>query len=169
MPAICSSCLNRIGAAMHFTFPLRCVRSIAKWNWPRFACGWNTASHALWSPHNVWKPGWIWIPAAFRALGPLDAIAQAAGRCNRAGKLETALLRVFQPEDAGCPPGVYKQARDLTATLLNREEGLSIDDPEGFEEYFRSLYAISSLEDRRLLEAIKGRDFREVRKHYCII
>jgi hypothetical protein len=109
------------------------------------------------------------FPAAFRALGPLDAIAQAAGRCNRNGKLEAGVLRVFRPEDAGYPPGVYKQAAGLTDALLNGEEGLSIDDPAGFEKYFRTLYSIASLEDRDLLEAIQTRHFPLVRKHYRII
>jgi CRISPR-associated helicase Cas3/CRISPR-associated endonuclease Cas3-HD len=109
------------------------------------------------------------FPAAFRALGPLDAIAQAAGRCNRNGKLEVGVLRVFRPEDAGYPPGVYQQAAGLTDALLNGEEGLSIDDPAGFEKYFRTLYSITSLEDRDLLEAIQTRHFPLVRKHYRII
>jgi CRISPR/Cas system-associated endonuclease/helicase Cas3 len=109
------------------------------------------------------------FPAAFRALGPLDSIAQAAGRCNRNGKLEAGVLRVFRPEDAGYPPGVYQQAAGLTEALLNGEEGLSIDDPAGFEKYFRTLYSITSLEDRDLLEAIRSRHFPLVRKHYRII
>ncbi|MGC9973515.1 MAG: CRISPR-associated endonuclease Cas3'' [Bryobacteraceae bacterium] len=109
------------------------------------------------------------FPAAFRALGPLDAMAQAAGRCNRNGKLAAGVLRVFVPEGGGYPMGGYKQAADLTAILLNRAEGVSIDDPAAFDEYFRSLYSIAKLEHRPLLEAIQTRDFPEVRKHYRII
>ena len=109
------------------------------------------------------------FPAAFRAMGPLDAIAQAAGRCNRNGKLEAGVLRVFRPEDAVYPPGVYEQAAGLTEALLNGEGGLSIDDPAGFEKYFRSLYSIASLEDRNLLEAIQSKHFPDVRKNYRII
>jgi CRISPR/Cas system-associated endonuclease/helicase Cas3 len=109
------------------------------------------------------------FPSAFRALGPLDSIAQAAGRCNRNGRLEAGKLRVFVPEDAGYPMGVYKQAADLTAALLNREEGLSIDDPKCFGDYFRRLYAIASLEDRPLMEAVRARHFPDVRMHYRII
>ena len=109
------------------------------------------------------------FPAVFRALGPLDSIAQAAGRCNRNGKLEAGTLRVFVPEDGGSPPGVYKQATDLTAALLNADGGLSIDDPAAFEQYFRVLYSIARVEDPGLLEFIQARDFREVRKRYRII
>jgi CRISPR-associated endonuclease/helicase Cas3 len=109
------------------------------------------------------------FPVAFRALGPLDSIAQAAGRCNRNGKSAEGVLTVFVPEDAGYPPGVYKQASDLTALLLNREEGLSIDDAAGFDDYFRQLYSITNLEDRDLLQAIKTKHFPDVRKFYRVI
>jgi CRISPR-associated endonuclease/helicase Cas3 len=76
---------------------------------------------------------------------------------------------VFRPEDEGYPPGVYQQATDLTFALLNREEGLSIDDPADFEKYFRSLYSITSLKDRLLEEAVETKSFPDVRKHYRII
>jgi len=109
------------------------------------------------------------FPAAFRALGPLDSIAQAAGRCNRSGKLEAGFLRVFLPEDAAYPRGVYEQAASLTAALLNGVGGLSIDDPAGFDKYFRDLYSVTSLEGRELGGAIQTRHFPDVRKHYRII
>jgi CRISPR-associated endonuclease/helicase Cas3 len=64
---------------------------------------------------------------------------------------------------------VYKQAAGLTDALLNGEEGISIDDPAGFEKYFRTLYSVASLEDRDLLEAIQTRHFPLVRKHYRIV
>ena len=109
------------------------------------------------------------FPAVCRAMGPLDAIAQAAGRCNRNGKLEAGVLRVFRPEDDRCPKGVYQQAANLTALLLNRKEGLSADDPDGFAAYFRRLYDIAKMEDPELLDWIKVRHFPEVRKRYRII
>jgi CRISPR/Cas system-associated endonuclease/helicase Cas3 len=109
------------------------------------------------------------FPAAFRALGPLDAVAQAAGRCNRNGKLKEGVLEVFVPEDEGYPKGVYQQAAKLTEALLQRPERLSIDKPAHFEEYFRNLYSIVNLEDRELLDAVRTKHFPEVRKHYRII
>lgn len=109
------------------------------------------------------------FPAAFRAMGPLDAIAQAAGRCNRNGRSAEGVLKVFRPEDEGYPPGVYRQATDLTEILLKREQGLDIDNPAVFENYFRSLYGIASLEDRELLEAVRTKHFPDVRRNYRII
>jgi len=109
------------------------------------------------------------FPVAYRALGPLDSIAQAAGRCNRNGKSEAGFLRVFVPEDAAYPRGVYEQAASLTAALLNGASRLSIDDPADFDRYFRDLYSIAVLEHRGLNEAIQTRHFPDVRKHYHII
>jgi CRISPR-associated endonuclease/helicase Cas3 len=109
------------------------------------------------------------FPTAYRALGPLDSVAQAAGRCNRNGRLESGFLRVFVPEDGGCPSGVYAQATDVTAALLYGAGVPSIDDPAGFDRYFRDLYSITALEDRDLREAIQTRHFPNVRKHYHII
>lgn len=109
------------------------------------------------------------FPAVFRAMGPLDAIAQAAGRCNRNGRLEEGVLRVFIPEDDGYPGGAYEQAARLTAAMLRRPGGISIDDPAIFGEYFRSLYRIANMTDRELGDAIATRHFPAVREHYRII
>jgi hypothetical protein len=109
------------------------------------------------------------FPAVFRALGPLDSIAQAAGRCNRNGALAEGNLSVFIPEEARYPPGAYKQAAELTAVLLQDSRELSIDNPADFERYFRSLYDIAKLEHGPLVDAIKTKQFVEVRKHYRVI
>jgi CRISPR-associated endonuclease/helicase Cas3 len=51
------------------------------------------------------------FPVVYRAVGPLDSIAQAAGRCDREGQLTAAAGRpagkviVFEPEEANLPPG----------------------------------------------------------------
>lgn len=62
------------------------------------------------------------FPVVYRALGPLDAIAQAAGRCNRNGHLPGGDVYVFRPEqeDKGrlYPDGAYEQAADVTRLLL---------------------------------------------------
>jgi len=109
------------------------------------------------------------FPAVFRALGPLDSIAQAAGRCNRNGKLNAGDLHVFLPQDSRYPQGAYRQAAELTEVMLRAEKGLSIDDPAHFEEYFRSLYQIAELDHGELIEAINSKCFVEVRKHYRVI
>lgn len=85
------------------------------------------------------------FPVVWRAMGPMDAIAQAAGRCDREGKLSRALgkpggrLVVFQPLNGGMPKGVYQQGADI-ATNLFRAGQTDWENPVQIREYFNSLY-----------------------------
>jgi CRISPR-associated endonuclease/helicase Cas3 len=79
------------------------------------------------------------FPAVWRAFGPYDSIVQAAGRCNRNGKLKTGVVTIFTPEDAKFPGGVYAAA--IANTDLLRKMGKAApDDPASFETYFRLFY-----------------------------
>lgn len=84
------------------------------------------------------------FPAVWRALGPYDAIVQAAGRCNRNGRLkpEEAQVHVFRTEDDRLPPGVYQTATNQTE-LLRKMAAADPHDPASFETYFRLLYQLS--------------------------
>ena len=62
---------------------------------------------------------------AFRALGPLDAVLQVAGRADREGLLTASMgqpagrVIVFRPEDDRTPPNDYKEAKDITANIAS--------------------------------------------------
>ena len=82
------------------------------------------------------------FPKVFRALGPLDSIVQAAGRCNREGRSPTkGEVVVFQPADEGMPRGLYQtatgEARHLLATLTSDQLA---SDPDVFARYFDTIY-----------------------------
>lgn len=88
------------------------------------------------------------FPVVYRALAPLDAIVQAAGRCNREGRLVDAegrpalgLVRVFRTPDAG-PRGWYRVGTERAAQALEvfTEEQLA-SDPSIFERYFEGLWS----------------------------
>lgn len=90
------------------------------------------------------------FPLVFRALGPLDAIFQAAGRADREGLLTAALGRpggrvvVFLPEDDRVPPNEYKQATGLTRALVQNAllqgTSLQVDSSEAILHFFERYY-----------------------------
>ena len=57
------------------------------------------------------------FPVVFRALSGIDSIAQAAGRCNREGKLDSADVFVFEPTDCRLR-GYLKSVADSAKELL---------------------------------------------------
>lgn len=86
------------------------------------------------------------FPLLLRALGPLDRIVQAAGRCNREGRLaDKGEVVVFDPDEDGMPPGPYRSGTDTTKLLrrmlLGKRE-LDLNDPTTFSAYFAALNRI---------------------------
>ena len=79
------------------------------------------------------------FPVVYRALAGLDSIAQAAGRCNREGKLSApGKVIVFIPPRKA-PPGLLRKAADTTRGLVM---GIN-EDPLAynmFMKYFTELY-----------------------------
>ncbi|MEW6615185.1 MAG: CRISPR-associated helicase Cas3' [Thermodesulfobacteriota bacterium] len=117
------------------------------------------------------------FPVVYRAYAPLDSVIQAAGRCNREGRLEDqGLLYVFMPEDEAYPPGGgYEQAAHITKMLF-REVGadnMSLDDPGFIKDYYGRLYDISKPEmskgTKELMEFVKAGSFPDVARQYRLI
>ncbi len=116
------------------------------------------------------------FPTVWRAFGPLDSIAQAAGRCNRNGKLGSfGKVHVFLPEDEGTlyPPGAYRQAAETTETLLRARgaEAMDIHDPAIFETYYRRFYGLTGATEvkNELADAICVRNFAKTAAEYRLI
>ena len=109
------------------------------------------------------------FPVVLRAMGPLDSIVQAAGRCNRENRLRDASgsptlgeVIVFRPEDNTLPPGVYRTATDITATLLSQIEADTLaTDHKLFERYFDQLYQLVP-NDNNIQTERKKLHFRKV-------
>lgn len=116
------------------------------------------------------------FPVVYRAYAPLDAIIQAAGRCNREGKQTTlGEVRVFLPQDDGYPPGGYRQATQVTRMLLkqNGSQCMDVDDPRFVTAYYHQLYDLSEPEaaarTKELLEAVKAGSFPDIARKYRLI
>lgn len=103
------------------------------------------------------------FPVVFRSAAGIDSIAQAAGRCNREGKLsEGGKVFIFSPEN-GLPRGYFRQNAETAEIIMRRhEEPLSL---EAVKEYFQNLYWMNekSLDEYHILddlaEGIKRGDF----------
>ena len=96
------------------------------------------------------------FPVVYRAFAGLDSLAQAAGRCNREGRLSVpGELRVFFAETAP-PAGVLKRAFDVSRTLLRADPTLDLFAPETHLRFFQQLYAAMDL--------TRGRDLQQKRR-----
>ena len=113
------------------------------------------------------------FPCVFRALGPLDSVAQAAGRCNRSASHASGLVRVFVPEDVGYPDTAYSRATSVALAIVRDSgpDGPDLGDPRTYDRYYRTLYDLSQPEQsrRQLLDAIRRQDFPEVARLYRLI
>ena len=120
------------------------------------------------------------FPIVFRAMAPLESVAQAAGRCNREGMLNEqgrfGELVVFEPDETGdwrrrFPTHTYYQAAQVTQTLLNMRGDLNINDAEIFQAYYHRLYDLNdpATQSVDLAQAIKALDFPEIAKAYRLI
>ena len=109
----------------------------------------------------------------YRALAPLEAIIQAAGRCNRNGRLEEGRLIVFEPgEQEACgrtyPDDNYEKGAAIVKTLWAGDEELDINDPGVTAEYYRRFFA-DSRRNKKLEAALMARDYAGVSVEYRLI
>ncbi|MBP7524216.1 MAG: CRISPR-associated endonuclease Cas3'' [Propionivibrio sp.] len=101
------------------------------------------------------------FPVVYRALAGLDSIAQAAGRCNREGRLDKGEVHVFVPPKPA-PPGLLRMAERATTILWSALPPEA--DPMGverFSEYFRNLYRDAELDEKGICGFLRsqGPDF----------
>ena len=117
------------------------------------------------------------FPAVYRAMAPLEAIAQAAGRCNREGRMSgDGQVTVFQPAHDGnlralFPTHAYFQAAMQTVSMLADRGTLDIHDPALFRDYYRQLFDLAKPESQNpdLIRAVAELDFPEVARRYRLI
>lgn len=97
------------------------------------------------------------FPVVYRALAGLDSIAQAAGRCNREGRLaEPGQVHVFVPPTQS-PPGLLRLARDTCTAIWHDLPAQPLALPL-VERYFkRMLHDAKSTDEHRISELLSLR------------
>ncbi len=108
------------------------------------------------------------FPTVFRAMAPLDRIVQAAGRCNREGRLGEGRVVVFEAMEGGMPKGAYRTGADIARGLLRTAE-FDFHDPTWYEQYFRLLYQARDLDEHRIQVLRGGFDYPEVARRFRLI
>jgi CRISPR-associated endonuclease/helicase Cas3 len=108
------------------------------------------------------------FPLVLRALGPLDRIVQAAGRCNREGRHAAGRVVIFVPLQGASPPGGYTTGTDTALSLLNRP-GADLHDPPLYRTYFERLYQAIDQDKKRIQDCRAALDYPEVAQRFRLI
>ncbi|MFB8171471.1 CRISPR-associated helicase Cas3' [Kitasatospora purpeofusca] len=82
------------------------------------------------------------FPRVFRAWAPAESLQQAAGRCNRDGRLPEGTVVVFQVHDAGQPrDNIYEAALKATAAHIGPDLAAP-DDLDALSRYYQLRYSL---------------------------
>jgi CRISPR-associated endonuclease/helicase Cas3 len=107
------------------------------------------------------------FPVVYRAIGPLDRIVQAAGRCNREGKLEGGgRVIIFQPREGGAPRGTYQKGMEQAKLLIEREGAAGLHEPDVYREYFERLFSYEDLDAKKVQVCRRELDYPETARRY---
>ena len=111
------------------------------------------------------------FPVVFRALGPLDRIVQAAGRCNREGTKSDGPgnVVIFEPAEGGAPRGAYAAGIGNGRTLLAAMGAAALHDPDLYTRYFQLLYQTVDTDAKDIQNLRRAFDFPEVASRFRLI
>jgi len=111
------------------------------------------------------------FPLLMRELAPLEAVVQAAGRCNREGLLQCGEVIVFRSVEGKLPPdGWYRNGvAVLDQDFIRAGREPDIHAPSQLSEYFRRLYRTGELDHRNICRLRHSLSFRDVAKEYRLI
>ncbi len=102
------------------------------------------------------------FPVVFRAFTGLDSIAQAAGRCNREGKLEKGTVFVFNPPKPP-PAGIMLKAEQAGREMFRVYPELAASlTPEAFRHYFHLFFnQLNDFDKKHIMDLLAGSDARQ--------
>lgn len=113
------------------------------------------------------------FPDVWRAFAPLDALIQAAGRCNRNGlRSAGGRMVVITPEGNRYPDRSYEQAASVTEIILKQHPHARVtpEAPDIIRKYYELLYSLRDIAmSEDMARAINELDFAEMAQHYRLI
>lgn len=114
------------------------------------------------------------FPVVYRAIGPLDRIIQAAGRCNREWRDPNRLGKVviFSPKEGRMPTGAYCVGKAEAEAMLQKPGAENmLHQPDIFIEYFQRLFAdMSTKLDEKDIQSLRcDMNYPDVSEKYRLI
>lgn len=109
------------------------------------------------------------FPEVWRAIGPLDRIVQAAGRCNREGTCERGQVVIFEPAEGGIPRGPYLIGLEKARFLLREYPAESLNQPDFYRLYYRLLFDAVNPDKQRIQALRSELNYPEVAEKYRLI
>ena len=92
------------------------------------------------------------FPIVFRQQAGLDSILQAAGRCNREGKLKRGITHVFSLQKiSNLPRGFISRTNSARMALAKDSDWFA---PETMQQYFRQLYSRTQTFDSKDIKSL---------------
>lgn len=108
------------------------------------------------------------FPVVYRQEAGLDSVLQAAGRCNREGKLPKSTTHVFALRQP-LPPGHISHANNARLNIGSEHDWLA---PETMTSYFKQLHArTESFDKTRVKDSLYSKDmlFETAAKNFRLI
>jgi CRISPR-associated endonuclease/helicase Cas3 len=112
------------------------------------------------------------FPVVYRAFAGLDSIIQVGGRCNREGKLDMGLVKVFVPP-TDVLVGLLGLGRNALISIYSKIKD-DILNPNAFKQYFSSFYSRLRATGEDFLQKLQvnevgGIQFRTVGRTFRLI
>lgn len=107
----------------------------------------------------------------YRSLAPLEAIVQAAGRCNRNGRCPGGgKMIVFEPNETGklYPEDGYGQGAAIVTGMWSKDAELDIQDPMVIQRYYLQLFS-ENHSKKKLQKALEQQSYSQVAQEYRLI
>lgn len=112
------------------------------------------------------------FPEVWRESAPLDAIIQAAGRCNREGRLLDANQHprlgnvfIFNLNGMSSPPGTYRRGIEIARGLMPHEYAANLP-PDLISGYFAALYQTTTRDRENIAQLSRELSYRQIGERY---